>query len=154
MTLAESIRAKILSGALPAAKFDRTWYGRGQREPCSTCGFRVTTNQIVTSPATTAALPVRARGPDVHCKTSHGGSAAAGSGGSPRANGHDDAPAAQARTRGAETGASTADGATVVLEHQDGRRITRQRGDALPFGPQCPVAQLCATPVTVSIFRY
>jgi hypothetical protein len=46
MTLAESIRAKILSGALPATKFDRTWYGRGQGDPCSGCGFPVTTNQI------------------------------------------------------------------------------------------------------------
>jgi hypothetical protein len=46
MTLAETIQAKILTGELPNKKFVRTWYGRGERHPCSACAFPVTTNQI------------------------------------------------------------------------------------------------------------
>jgi hypothetical protein len=44
--LAETIRAKILIGELPAKKFDRTWYGRGQGDHCSVCALPITTNQI------------------------------------------------------------------------------------------------------------
>ena len=46
MALRESIRDKILAGELPAKKFARTWYGRGEGEPCSACALPVTTNQI------------------------------------------------------------------------------------------------------------
>ena len=46
MTLAETIRDKIRTGALPAKKFVRTWYGRGEGHLCSACSLAVTTNQI------------------------------------------------------------------------------------------------------------
>ena len=46
MALRESIRDKILAGDLPAKKFARTWYGRGEGELCSACALPVTTNQI------------------------------------------------------------------------------------------------------------
>ena len=46
MTLEEAIRGKILTGDLPANKFARTWYGRGEGERCSACAMPITTNQI------------------------------------------------------------------------------------------------------------
>ena len=46
MTPAAAIRTKILNGELPAKKFDRTWYGRGQGDPCAACALPITTNQI------------------------------------------------------------------------------------------------------------
>ena len=59
-TIAERIRAALVSGALPCIGSDRSWAGHGTGRPCGVCGLRIEPTQIEHEVDVPGAEPVHA----------------------------------------------------------------------------------------------